>query len=138
MYVAFFISLPPFVFFYLFGLLKLFRAIKKMASNLTDQVRSISEVTKAVALGDLGKLVNVDVQGEMLDLKMTVNSMVAQLSTLANEVTRVSLEVGTEGILGGQAFVPDVQGMWKVCKKFRSSSFPILYCFPRSLPTMST
>ena len=87
---------------------------QKMASNLTDQVRSISEVTKAVALGDLGKLVNVDVQGEMLDLKMTVNSMVAQLSTLANEVTRVSLEVGTEGILGGQAFVPDVQGMWKV------------------------
>ncbi|KAF8797439.1 HisKA-domain-containing protein, partial [Phlegmacium glaucopus] len=72
------------------------------------------KVTKAVALGDLGKLVNVDVQGEMLDLKVTVNSMVAQLSTLANEVTRVSLEVGTEGILGGQAFVPDVQGMWKV------------------------
>src|SRR5271154_1023646 len=89
-------------------------AYQKMASNLTDQVRSISEVTKAVALGDLGKLVDVDVQGEMLDLKMTVNSMVAQLSTLANEVTRVSLEVGTEGILGGQAFVPDVQGMWKV------------------------
>ena len=88
--------------------------LKKMASNLTDQVRSISEVTKAVALGDLSKVVNVDVQGEMLDLKMTVNSMVAQLSTLANEVTRVSLEVGTEGILGGQAYVPDVQGMWKV------------------------
>ena len=86
-----------------------------MASNLTDQVRSISEVTKAVALGDLGKTVEVDVQGEMLDLKMTVNSMVAQLSTLANEVTRVSLEVGTEGILGGQAVVSDVQGMWKVC-----------------------
>jgi hypothetical protein len=63
-------------------------------------------------LGDLGKLVNI-VQGEMLDLKMTVNSMVAQLSTLANEVTRVSLEVGT--ILGGQAFIPEVQGMWKVC-----------------------
>lgn len=88
--------------------------LQKMASNLTDQVRSISEVTKAVALGDLSKVVNVDVQGEMLDLKMTVNSMVAQLSTLANEVTRVSLEVGTEGILGGQAYVPDVQGMWKV------------------------
>src|SRR5882757_11331186 len=85
-----------------------------MASNLTDQVRSISEVTKAVALGDLSKQVQVNVQGEMLDLKMTVNSMVAQLSTLANEVTRVSLEVGTEGLLGGQAFVPDVQGMWKV------------------------
>ncbi|KDQ51728.1 hypothetical protein JAAARDRAFT_139768 [Jaapia argillacea MUCL 33604] len=90
------------------------RNVNKMASNLTDQVRSISEVTKAVALGDLSKLVNVDVQGEMLELKMTVNSMVAQLSTLANEVTRVSLEVGTEGILGGQAFVPGVQGMWKV------------------------
>ena len=86
-----------------------------MASNLTDQVRSISEVTKAVALGDLSKQVEVNVQGEMLDLKMTVNSMVNQLSTLANEVTRVSLEVGTEGILGGQASVPDVQGMWKVC-----------------------
>jgi osomolarity two-component system sensor histidine kinase NIK1 len=85
-----------------------------MASNLTDQVRSISEVTKAVALGDLSKQVNVDVQGEMLDLKLTVNSMVNQLNTLANEVTRVSLEVGMEGILGGQAFVPDVQGMWKV------------------------
>jgi HAMP domain-containing protein len=88
--------------------------MQKMASNLTDQVRSISEVTKAVALGDLSKQVEVDVQGEMLDLKMTVNSMVNQLSTLANEVTRVSLEVGTEGILGGQATVPDVQGMWKV------------------------
>ena len=58
-----------------------------MASNLTDQVHSISEVTKAVALGDLGKLVNVNMQGKMLDLKMTANSMVAQLSTLANEVT---------------------------------------------------
>ncbi|ETW76839.1 hypothetical protein HETIRDRAFT_389878 [Heterobasidion irregulare TC 32-1] len=90
------------------------RNVNKMASNLTDQVRSISEVTKAVALGDLSRTVNVDVQGEMLDLKMTVNQMVAQLSTLANEVTRVSLEVGTEGILGGQAYVPDVQGMWKV------------------------
>lgn len=87
---------------------------QKMASNLTDQVRSISEVTKAVANGDLSRTVNVDVQGEMLELKTTVNQMVARLSTLANEVTRVSLEVGTEGIMGGQAYVPDVQGMWKV------------------------
>lgn len=85
-----------------------------MATNLTDQVRSISEVTKAVALGDLTRTIDVDVQGEMLDLKLTVNSMVRQLSTLAREVSRVSLEVGTEGILGGQAFVPDVQGEWKV------------------------
>jgi osomolarity two-component system sensor histidine kinase NIK1 len=88
-----------------------------MANNLTDQVRSISEVTKAVALGDLTRTVDVDVQGEMLDLKLTVNSMVRQLSTLAREVSRVSLEVGTEGILGGQAFVPDVQGEWKVRMK---------------------
>ena len=110
------------LFFPILQLLVLMIFRQKMASNLTDQVRSISEVTKAVALGDLVKLVNVDVQGEMLDLKMTVNSMVAQLSTLANEVTRVSLEVGTEGILGGQAFVPDVQGMWKVCK-FLAPSF---------------
>ena len=93
-------------------------SLQKMASNLTDQVRSISEVTKAVALGDLSKTVQVDVQGEVLDLKMTVNSMVEQLSTLANEVTRVSIEVGTDGLLGGQAFVPDVQGMWKVCCSF--------------------
>jgi len=85
-----------------------------MASNFTDQMQSISEVTRAVALGDLSKQVEVDVQGKMLDLKMTVNSMVNQLSTLANEVTRVSLEVGTEGMLGGQASAPEVQGVWKV------------------------
>ncbi|KAI0919650.1 hypothetical protein AcV5_001658 [Taiwanofungus camphoratus] len=90
------------------------RNVNKMATNLTDQVRSISEVTKAVANGDLSRTVNVDVQGEMLDLKTTVNQMVVRLSTLASEVTRVSLEVGTEGIMGGQAYVPDVQGMWKV------------------------
>ncbi|PSS38101.1 hypothetical protein PHLCEN_2v81 [Hermanssonia centrifuga] len=89
------------------------RNVNRMARNLTDQVRSISEVTKAVANGDLTKTVNVDVQGEMLELKTTVNQMVSRLSTLANEVTRVSLEVGTEGIMGGQANVPDVQGMWK-------------------------
>jgi osomolarity two-component system sensor histidine kinase NIK1 len=59
--------------------------------------------------------VDVDVQGEMLDLKLTVNSMVAQLSTLAQEIIRMSIEVGTEGKLGGQAVVEDVQGMWKVC-----------------------
>lgn len=67
-----------------------------------------------MALGGLGKLVDLDVQGEMLNLKPTVNSMGAQLSTLASEVTHVSLEVGTAGILGRQAFVPEVQGMWKV------------------------
>ncbi|KAI0338803.1 histidine kinase [Trametopsis cervina] len=89
------------------------RNVNRMARNLTDQVRSISEVTKAVAEGDLTKTVNVDVQGEMLELKTTVNQMVFRLSTLAKEVTRVSLEVGTEGIMGGQAYVPDISGMWK-------------------------
>ncbi|KIJ42784.1 hypothetical protein M422DRAFT_170534 [Sphaerobolus stellatus SS14] len=90
------------------------RNVNNMATNLTNQVRSIAEVTKAVAQGDLTKTVNVDVQGEMLDLKLTVNSMVRQLATLAQEVTRVSLEVGTEGILGGQAVVADVEGTWKI------------------------
>lgn len=84
-----------------------------MAWNLTDQVRSISEVTKAVASGSLEKFVSVDAQGEMLELKSTVNSMVVQLKSLAKEVTRVSLEVGTEGKLGGQAYVPGAQGTWK-------------------------
>ncbi|KAF6742390.1 hypothetical protein DFP72DRAFT_1082051 [Ephemerocybe angulata] len=74
----------------------------------------VEEFTKAVAAGDLTKFVNVDVQGKMLDLGTTVNSMVSQPNTLANEVTRVSLEVGTEGILGGQATVPGVQGMRKM------------------------
>jgi osomolarity two-component system, sensor histidine kinase NIK1 len=85
-----------------------------MASNLTNQVREISKVTKAVAHGELTRKVRVDVKGEMLELKMTVNSMVDQLSLLAREVTRVSLEVGTEGRLGGQAQVPGVEGTWKV------------------------
>lgn len=88
--------------------------MQRMALNLTNQVRSIAEVTTAVANGDLSKKVAVDVRGEMLDLKNTVNSMVSRLLVLANEVTRVSLEVGMEGILGGQAVVPGVEGMWKV------------------------
>ncbi len=92
--------------------------VNKMAANLTDQVRSISKVTKAVAMGDLAKIVDVNVQGEMLELKETVNQMVSQLRVFANEVTRVSLEVGTEGRLGGQAVVPGVDGTWRV-------SFPL-------------
>lgn len=83
-----------------------------MAANLTNQVREISDVTKAVASGDLTKMVEVDVMGEMLDLKLTVNRMVAQLGTFASEVTRVAAEVGTKGILGGQAQVDGVQGVW--------------------------
>src|SRR5438045_144859 len=81
-----------------------------MASNLTGQVRNIAEVTTAVANGDLGKKVTVDVKGEVLQLKNTINTMVDQLSSFADEVTRVAREVGTEGRLGGQAQVEGVRG----------------------------
>src|SRR6187431_268123 len=84
-----------------------------MASNLTDQVRNIAEVTTAVANGDLSKKITVDVKGEILELKNTINTMVEQLRSFAAEVTRVAREVGTEGKLGGQAQVPGVAGTWK-------------------------
>jgi HAMP domain-containing protein/signal transduction histidine kinase/CheY-like chemotaxis protein len=88
-------------------------SVNFMASNLTGQVRNIADVTKAVASGDLSKKVAVDVKGEILELKNTVNTMVDQLSSFASEVTRVAREVGTEGILGGQADVKGVAGTWK-------------------------
>src|SRR5213076_2364554 len=84
-----------------------------MASNLTSQVRNIAQVTTAVADGDLGKKITVGAQGEILELKQTVNTMVDQLSAFADEVTRVAREVGTEGRLGGQAHVRGVSGVWK-------------------------
>ncbi len=84
-----------------------------MASNLTGQVRNIAEVTTAVANGDLSKKITVDVRGEILQLKETINTMVDQLNAFASEVTRVAREVGTEGKLGGQAIVPGVAGTWK-------------------------
>ncbi len=87
--------------------------VNSMAGNLTSQVRNIAEVTTAVARGDLGKKITVDVRGEMLDLKNTINTMVDQLNGFAAEVTRVAREVGTEGILGGQAEVQGVAGTWK-------------------------
>ena len=87
--------------------------VNLMAMNLTNQVRSIAEVTKAVAGGDLTKRITVDVRGEMLDLKETVNGMTESLSLFADEVTRVAKEVGTEGLLGGQAQVTNVGGTWK-------------------------
>ncbi|KAL6067855.1 histidine kinase osmosensor, variant 2 [Balamuthia mandrillaris] len=87
--------------------------VNLMASNLTAQVRGIAEVTTAVAKGDLSKKIEIDVKGEILELKNTINTMVDQLSTFAAEVTRVALEVGTEGKLGGQAMVKDVAGTWK-------------------------
>lgn len=87
--------------------------VNTMASNLTNQVRDIATVAKAVARGDLTKKVTVEVRGEMLDLKETINTMVEQLQTFATEVSRVALEVGSEGMLGGCAIVKDVDGTWK-------------------------
>src|SRR4026209_458994 len=84
-----------------------------MAGNLTSQVRNIADVTKAVQAGDLSKKIEVDVEGEILELKNTINTMVGQLGSFAAEVTRVAREVGTEGKLGGQARVEDVSGTWK-------------------------
>src|SRR5678809_170698 len=84
-----------------------------MCGNLTGQVRNIAHVTTAVARGDLSRKIPVDVRGEILELKDTINIMVDQLSAFASEVTRVAREVGTEGILGGQANVPGVAGTWK-------------------------
>ncbi|MFL5243140.1 MAG: response regulator [Gemmataceae bacterium] len=87
--------------------------VNSMASNLTSQVRNIADVTTAVASGDLRRKVTVDVRGEILQLKNTINAMVDQLNSFASEVTRVAREVGTEGILGGQADVKGVSGTWK-------------------------
>src|SRR5207237_966022 len=84
-----------------------------MAANLTSQVSNIAEVTTAVAKGDLSERMTVDVRGEILQLKNTINTMVDQLSAFAAEVTRVAREVGTEGKLGGQAQVEGVAGTWK-------------------------
>ncbi|HEY1383663.1 MAG TPA: response regulator, partial [Dongiaceae bacterium] len=87
--------------------------VNSMAGNLTAQVRNIAEVTTAVARGDLSRKITVDVKGEILELKNTINTMVDQLNSFASEVTRVAREVGTEGKLGGQAAVPGVAGTWK-------------------------
>jgi HAMP domain-containing protein/signal transduction histidine kinase/DNA-binding response OmpR family regulator len=88
-------------------------SVNSMAGNLTAQVRNIAEVTTAVARGDLGRKITVDVRGEILELKNTINTMVDQLNAFAGEVTRVAREVGTEGKLGGQAVVRGVGGTWK-------------------------
>jgi HAMP domain-containing protein len=88
-------------------------SVNSMAGNLTGQVRNIAEVTTAVARGDLSRKITVDVKGEILELKNTINTMVDQLNAFAGEVTRVAREVGTDGKLGGQAQVPGVAGTWK-------------------------
>src|SRR2546421_4772138 len=87
--------------------------VNLMAGNLTSQVRNIAEVTTGIANGDLSKKITVDVRGEILELKQTINTMVDQLNAFAKEVTRVAREVGTEGQLGGQADVQGVAGIWK-------------------------
>src|SRR5207237_354302 len=88
-------------------------SVNAMASNLTAQVRNIADVTTAVAKGDLSRKITVNVQGEVLELKNTINVMVDQLNAFASEVTRVAKEVGTEGKLGGQARVEGVSGTWR-------------------------
>ena len=87
--------------------------VNQLAGNLTAQVRNIAQVTTAVARGDLSQKITVDARGEILELKSTVNTMVDQLSSFADEVTRVAREVGTEGKLGGQAQVEGVAGTWR-------------------------
>ncbi|HEY9413247.1 MAG TPA: HAMP domain-containing protein, partial [Pseudonocardia sp.] len=87
--------------------------VNQLAANLTDQVRGIAQVTTAVANGDLSQKITVDARGEILELKSTVNTMVDQLNSFADEVTRVAREVGTEGKLGGQAQVKGVAGTWR-------------------------
>src|SRR6185312_5739412 len=88
-------------------------SVNSMAGNLTGQVRNIAALTTAVSNGDLSKKITVDVRGEILELKDTINTMVDQLRSFASEVTRVACEVGTEGKLGGQADVQGVAGTWK-------------------------
>ena len=93
--------------------------VNLLAANLTTQVRNIAEVTTAVARGDLSRKITVEVKGEVLELKNTINTMVDQLNSFASEVTRVAKEVGTEGKLGGQAQVPGVAGTWKDLHRHR-------------------
>src|SRR5204862_246 len=87
--------------------------VNSMASNLTGQVRNIADVATAIAKGDLSRKITVDVKGEILELKNTINTMVDQLNAFASEVSRVAREVGTDGKLGGQAVVTGVAGTWK-------------------------
>ncbi len=112
--------------------------VNMMASNLTAQVRNIAQVTTAVASGDLSRKITVDARGEILELKSTVNTMVDQLSAFADEVTRVAREVGTEGILGGQAHVPGVAGTWRDLTDSVNSMASNLTNQVRSIATVST
>jgi HAMP domain-containing protein len=108
-------------------------SVNSMASNLTGQVRNIVEVATAVARGDLSRKITVDVKGEILELKDTLNTMVDQLNAFASEVTRVAREVGTEGMLGGQAEVPGVAGTWKDLTEKATAGVPSI--MPRAAST---
>ncbi len=112
--------------------------VNLMASNLTSQVREIARVTTAVAKGDLTKTVNIEVRGELLKLKETINTMVEQLSSFADEVTRVAREVGTEGKLGGQAQVRGVSGVWKELTENVNSMADNLTVQVRNIAEVST
>ncbi len=112
--------------------------VNSMATNLTAQVRNIAEVTTAVARGDLSRKITVDVKGEILELKDTINTMVDQLNAFASEVTRVAHEVGTEGRLGGQAAVPGVAGTWKNLTDNVNSMASNLTGQVRSIATVAT
>ena len=112
--------------------------VNLMASNLTSQVRNIAAVTTAVANGDLAKKITVDVRGELLELKDTINRMVDQLRSFASEVTRVAREVGTEGILGGQAKVEGVSGTWKDLTDSVNSMASNLTSQVRNIATVTT
>jgi HAMP domain-containing protein/signal transduction histidine kinase/CheY-like chemotaxis protein len=114
------------------------QSVNMMASNLTDQVRNIAQVTTAVASGDLSRKITVDARGEILEVKSTVNTMVDQLSSFADEVTRVAREVGTEGILGGQAHVPGVAGTWRDLTDSVNSMASNLTSQVRSIAAVST
>src|SRR5881409_2000421 len=113
-------------------------SVNFMAGNLTAQVRNIADVTKAVAAGDLSRKISVDVRGEFLDLKDTINKMVDQLRSFASEVTRVAREVGTEGKLGGQAKVDGVSGTWKDLTDSVNSMASNLTSQVRNIATVTT
>ncbi|KAJ7032538.1 hypothetical protein C8F04DRAFT_958881, partial [Mycena alexandri] len=113
--------------------------VNTLAAKLTTQVRGIAAVTSAVAKGDLSKQIDVDANGEILDLKNTVNGMVLRLRTLAGEVTRVTLEVGNQGKLGGEATLPDVEGVWfELVTNVNRMYRPALTDQVRSIATVTT
>jgi HAMP domain-containing protein len=113
-------------------------SVNAMCGNLTDQVRNIAQVTTAVARGDLSRKITVDVHGELLELKDTVNTMVDQLNGFASEVTRIAREVGTEGRLGGQARVVGVAGAWKDLTESVNSMASNLTAQMRNISEVST